>query len=571
MIRLLCCFFCIYPFIAKGQYKFQSIDLQQFEQSELCHALLRSDAILLDSSTFMANYHRILSASVRREWTKAGWVLHFLRFKNRGNVKLSQVQVFEELEWLEKEANAQNWPVEALVARHYHQFELFSQKKTGYEKLYAHLLDEFDKMDAMGMAKFADYEPADLMLHGAKFLFQMEDQETALRFLFAGEPFLEPMRTRYSTHVLMLNHIQAVFQQQREFDKAIGYAEKILRYTDTLEKHRPEVAYFCRFWRGLVKIDIASMLIQQQKYTEGERFADEGYALAKVEAPNADVVMLAGEFDALMPLISIKLERKKWAEATTFIHRAEAIWEKINREETNYFKPIKLWENKARLAESKGDFAASYQFQQMAKPLHDSLEKRNDVRKLEKIQQLVAAQKYTAQIRAIEQEKQAHLRLRNMALLMLLLVSGAALVAYRRLQHKRQQALVALAKAEENLKNYVVNFKEKSEQLEALRAEIQQAANHENRGQHLQTLMQSTILNDDEWVKFRATFEAVYPNFIAEQKSLYPDLTQAELRYLVLENLQLSTHEMANMLGVSDVAIRQTRSRLRKKTGLFQM
>ena len=82
----------------------------------------------------------------------------------------------------------------------------------------------------------------------------------------------------------------------------------------------------------------------------------------------------------------------------------------------------------------------------------------------------------------------------------------------------------------------------------------------------MEQLTHSTILTDDDWLRFRSIFEKAHPDFMAAQKLLCPGLTPAELRYLVLEKLQLSTHEMAQMLGVSDNTIRQTRARLRRKT-----
>jgi DNA-directed RNA polymerase specialized sigma subunit len=100
---------------------------------------------------------------------------------------------------------------------------------------------------------------------------------------------------------------------------------------------------------------------------------------------------------------------------------------------------------------------------------------------------------------------------------------------------------------------------------ENLKAEIDRLSSIGENNTYLEQLVTSTILTNDDWVQFRIVFEKVHPNFINEQKLQFPDLTQAELRYLVLEKLQLSTKEMANMLGVSDGAIRQIKSRLKLK------
>ena len=502
--------------------------------------------------------------AVQEQDDKASWVLDYLRFKNRGNLKLTRENVFALLSDLERRAMAEKWPIETLIAQHYAHFEQFDAKKISLEQLFAYLLDEFSRMNELGIERFRDYDISDLMYHSGRFMVDLEDYDNALQFLLVGERFLEPLKTRRYTVVLTLNHLQTIYQQRKEYPKAIDYAHKILRVTDSIQSYDPKSVEFCRFWQGLATIDIASMLVDQQKFAEGERFADRGYALTK-KAQSAEPLLLEGEYDALMPLLSIKLALHKIPEAETLVQRADDIWKQIGHVELNYFKAIRLWEAHARLAEIKGDFAGSLYYERLARPLQDSLERRTDARKLEKIQQRVEAQKYTEKIRLIEREKQIQTWLRNRALLVLLLVASFAYLNFRRLQRKRQQAVAALEAAQSDLQNYIQSFLEKSEQAENLRLEIHQVSAKGERSQYMQELLQSTILTEQDWQQFRTLFEKVYPAFMEEQKILYPEITQAELRYLVLEKLELNTQEMARMLGVSDGTIRQTRFRLRKK------
>ena len=146
-------------------------------------------------------------------------------------------------------------------------------------------------------------------------MFKLEDYDNAVQFLLTGERFLDPLKTRRYTLVLTLNHLQSIYQQRKDYPKGIEYAQKILHITDSIRLHDPQAEEFCRFWQGLSTIDIASMLIQQQKFAEGEKFADQGYALVSSTRPSEGNFLWAGNFDALMPLISIKLELNKLAEA----------------------------------------------------------------------------------------------------------------------------------------------------------------------------------------------------------------------------------------------------------------
>ena len=206
----------------------------------------------------------------------------------------------------------------------------------------------------------------------------------------------------------------------------------------------------------------------------------------------------------------------------------------------------------------RGDYATSMRYVRLAKPLQDSLERQTDIRKLEKIRQRVEAQKYAEKISLIEREKLVQNRLLYATLSGLLGFAFLTYWNYRRLQNKRRHAVI-------ELEDHRQNALEKTAQRTVYARENGPVPDPGERSRYLQELLQSTILTEQDWVHFRALFEKVYPYFMEEQKTLYADLTQAELRYLVLEKLQLSTQEMARMLGVSDGTIRQTRFRLRKK------
>lgn len=81
----------------------------------------------------------------------------------------------------------------------------------------------------------------------------------------------------------------------------------------------------------------------------------------------------------------------------------------------------------------------------------------------------------------------------------------------------------------------------------------------------LKTLKDSAILTDKDWREFVELFETVYPDFLRNLQITYPELTPSETRLLTLSKLRLGNIEMASTLGVGAAAIRQIKSRLRKK------
>ena len=77
------------------------------------------------------------------------------------------------------------------------------------------------------------------------------------------------------------------------------------------------------------------------------------------------------------------------------------------------------------------------------------------------------------------------------------------------------------------------------------------------------------MLTDDDWKNFVRLFDTVHEGFLNRLKEKLPGLSPAETRFVALSKLRLNNKEMAAMLGVSTDAIRQTRSRLKRKLNLI--
>lgn len=517
-----------------------------------------------DSISFMNWYLPMLAVAESENDKQTIWALHYAHFQQRHNFKIGHENVIELETNLLNEAKKLGLEEAEIVAEHYVNFGKYNHQLATSEQLYAHILLECDRMDELGFDKFKQYDVARLLFHSGRFLFQLEDYEKALKILLTAEKYAEVSAQGLKVWTFIVNHIQSIYQHQRKYDLGIAYARKILDVTKHCPGRQPDTS-FCKTWIGIASIDIASMYLGQGKYEEGERYASDGYALLKVPL-DANEQLLRAEYDMLQVLISIKLELHKLNEAGALLQRAADIAPILDqKEEPDFFKHVKFYQSYARYHELKGDYAAAVRYANFAKPLQDSLERRNDARTLEKIQQRLAAEKYTEQLKLVESEKQLQKLLRNAAIVIMLLVGALAYGNYHRLQYKRRQALAELEAAKGELATFTQHLREKSELAENLRLENERLANAGERSEYLEKLTRSTILTEEDWVQFRSVFEKVHPDFIFQLKEQYPDLTPAETRLLVLEKLDLNLQEMANMLGVSKNTIHQTRYRLKKK------
>ena len=132
-----------------------------------------------------------------------------------------------------------------------------------------------------------------------------------------------------------------------------------------------------------------------------------------------------------------------------------------------------------------------------------------------------------------------------------------------------------LEHAQELLSTYLTTIREKTILIENLGADLEhlKRINHpvngfESIASNMDPLVSSTILTDEDWRHFRNLFEQVYPGFLYRLKERFSDLSQAEIRLLILTKLKLPSRDMAHMLGIAVEAIRKTGYRVRKKLSL---
>lgn len=156
-------------------------------------------------------------------------------------------------------------------------------------------------------------------------------------------------------------------------------------------------------------------------------------------------------------------------------------------------------------------------------------------------------------------------------IILFLTVIGILFIARQRLKHRKLEAEKKNAEAELTSATALLNtfrqsVQEKNAIIERFSGELEKIRNSpETETELLSKLETAIILTDEQWENFRQTFEKVHHGFFSKLKKKIPDITQAEIRFLALTKLKLSSKEMAAMLGISLNAIRVYRYRLRKR------
>lgn len=87
----------------------------------------------------------------------------------------------------------------------------------------------------------------------------------------------------------------------------------------------------------------------------------------------------------------------------------------------------------------------------------------------------------------------------------------------------------------------------------------------ERKENQLKEILQKPLLTDDQWLKFKRSFEMVNKGYSHKISQNFTNVSQAELRYLYLLKLGMSHKEIAATLGISPDSVRLYKHRLGKK------
>jgi DNA-binding CsgD family transcriptional regulator len=138
----------------------------------------------------------------------------------------------------------------------------------------------------------------------------------------------------------------------------------------------------------------------------------------------------------------------------------------------------------------------------------------------------------------------------------------------KQMAHVKQQAADAeIAAARQQLDLFTRSLHEKTRLLDQLQEQVTTAGN----GLHteiIRDITRQTILTEEDWQSFRASFDKIYPGFFIRLRQAAPDITMAEQRMAALTLLNMNGREVAAVLGISPESVRKTRQRLRQRLQL---
>lgn len=72
-------------------------------------------------------------------------------------------------------------------------------------------------------------------------------------------------------------------------------------------------------------------------------------------------------------------------------------------------------------------------------------------------------------------------------------------------------------------------------------------------------------MTEENWNKFKLEFQITYPDYYENLLFRYPDLTDSNLRIILLLKLGFSYNETVSLLGITAEAVCKSKQRMKKK------
>lgn len=314
---------------------------------------------------------------------------------------------------------------------------------------------------------------------------------------------------------------------------------------------------------------------------------------------------LNGEYDKAIPLIkedvSTCIENKEFTNAVNSMTKLADIY--IQKGDPNVAKYwidnawkyydscdffttmslASLYNLNAQYYRSISNYKTALLYRDSADAYTDSVNEKFNSAITEQVQKQIDDERASVLMSKLNYDK-AKMRLTRNGLIagvVLVAIIAWLIVARQRLAYSTKQALMEadqkliaseLDAAQKQLTDFTKRLKEKNKVIEAFAEDVKnikaESAANEDKENILPQLLNATILTEDEWSEFKKLFEKVHTGYITRIQHRFPDISQSDLRFLVLSKLGLNNKEMAAILGVRPDTLRTSKYRLRKKIGI---
>ena len=286
-------------------------------------------------------------------------------------------------------------------------------------------------------------------------------------------------------------------------------------------------------------------------------------------------------------LAKVFLKDQQWKKAESAADKAEAIAQTKPYYQNNELEIIKL---KLDIYSKQNRTGEELTARRKMKVLEDSLKFTDGALPLIHANLMAQKAKYQLQMQKVDEDLQKESLIAKTAVVIAVLVAFLLTFNFfhsKRKERKRQQIYDAkikeheleknryeekLLQAQKTLHAQIEYLKTKNYHIKQLTAEIEEiknsASSHiEEESGRLHEILDSHLMTEENWQMFRREFQKEYPDFYQTLKTEFPEITNANLRIILLQKMGFSSSEISALLGITQDAVKKSRQRLKRKLG----
>jgi tetratricopeptide (TPR) repeat protein len=376
-----------------------------------------------------------------------------------------------------------------------------------------------------------------------EFFLRTRNWEDAVKWLGKGLALPGRDSVLPSDYANGLNNLSIAYYLLKEYKKSIAIGEQCMAYS---QSHNLEGWYYTSSYNRM------NSFVELAYYDSSKLLANELY---KITQEQNNVFSMAG---ACFMLGQVANRQKDFTTALDWLQKAEmyAFKTGVNANRTKICQQLSICYDGLK------QFDKSLAYYKEYEHLDDSASKVETSGRSEYLLTKANFEKEQLNFRTLKTQKEKDIRLRNIGIILLALLSGGVIWWLNR---KRRKANRDQKEAEQQLQLFTDNIINKDRQIEVLQTELQLQTNSSEKAAKVEELSQQMILTEDDWQRFQALFNKTYPGYLLRLKDKVAGITEAEIRMACLIKIQLNTKQIASMQGISPDSVHKTRHRLRQR------
>ncbi|MEJ8817782.1 tetratricopeptide repeat protein [Lacibacter sp. H407] len=350
------------------------------------------------------------------------------------------------------------------------------------------------------------------------------------------------------------------YHRLQQYDSAFIWYRKAMELADELK---------LEVWQGIISGNMGQVYYQQKKYDSALVLLLTDYRISTKEE------LFDNAANSLQWAARTQVQLGNKSTALKQLREAMALLK--NNPDVHYLRNALY--TATEVFKALGEYDSAFYYNAKHAALNDSLERVIALSGIAVSKARANDEKNRYSIQSLQKEKEKQVLLRNIliAAIVLLGIVGFLAITRQRLKAKlqvermeqdKQRIQLEISSAREQLTMFTENIVEKTSLIEKLEEQVKDKSLSTEKQLLITELSQQTILTEDDWLKFKSLFEKIYPSFFQKLKENSADITVAEQRMAALTRMQLTSKQMAAMLGISVDSVHKTRQRLRQRLQL---